>query len=189
MEKGKKILHLDWMFSETKMGRIGTAIVIIFSISFTLVNVLVSMMLLKHSYQLSIYPSFLCFLLVFYAMKKKLPSRKSIMVFIIIYSVLNVMLLVSVINTNGRPFPFILVLEPLFLFILVLFILIMGKIIAETKYQTWVFLITGVLLVLMGFILAFPNNPIVSIFQPGSNEIDLLDSIVPSEVVFNLFMF
>lgn len=189
MKNGKKNASIDSIFSQSKMGLIGTIIVIIFSISFTFVNILLSIVLLNHSYQLSIYPSFLGFSLVYYALKKRLPSKRIILSFITLYSLFNAALLALISVVNGVRFSLILFLEPAFFLPIVLFTWLIGNVIDGSRFQILAFIIIGGFLVILGFILAFPNNSIVAIFQPASEKIDLLDSIVPSDLVYNIFLF
>ncbi|MHA1794403.1 MAG: hypothetical protein ACTSVI_17335 [Promethearchaeota archaeon] len=162
-----------------------------FSIIVTIVNVLIAFIILKHSFPLSIFPAINSFLIIYKSVKNKMPRKKHLLLFSMVYYVFLTcaLLILSGYNNIGKP-NFSLLLEPIFFIPVTFLILKLKKKIPSSKYISIVNVIVGGTLITFSIILMIPGNPIIEFFEnPKTGYWDFLDSHVSPKTIVGLLFF
>jgi len=184
-------MYFHSLFPSNKSGISLTICLFLASLTYFLINLLISILIMHHSFPLSIYPAFSAFIIGYFLFNGEIPSRSKLAIFIIVYMVFEAILIwVLSITRDFVPARFLILLEPVLFFpAAILFYSLRGVISRET-YFTVVIFVVGLLMLIIDFISLFPGNMVTSYFLnvPGGN-FNFIDTRVPSVVVYNLYLY
>ena len=172
------------------VGQAGKINLALLATSFTIFNVLLNFFLLNHSYPLSLYPAFFAFIMVGYAVKDRIPNIRILVFFIILYSTFILFAIFFFSTRNGVAVDFTLALEIVYFLPLAIVIFLIYRIL-KVKIEKFIaifFIIIGIIFIMITFICVFPGNFVLSFFK-AENTINFVDALVPSELMFNVFLY
>ncbi|MHA1683448.1 MAG: hypothetical protein ACTSUE_21090 [Promethearchaeota archaeon] len=146
---------------------------------------------LGHSYPLSLYPALCCFFLAYHLVKGKLPSRKPIAIFIILFMSYIATLITAFSTVHGiGTFNFFLLFEPAYFFLVPSIFSAIKTHVDRKKFTPTMFFIIGTTMVILVFISMVPGNPLVEGIITGYDRAgNLLDATVPIEKILDLYFF
>ena len=170
------------------MSKSDAKMIAIISLSYTALNLCISLFLFRDISPMSIYPASIAFVTTFYLFKERLPVKKEIAIFLCIYQVAIIMGCIIMAMQNGLPaMDFSKFLEPVFFLPVVAIIFLLTSAMNHQKVIPRFYLVCGVVFVAIAAFSILPDNPIIKLMSNGGVDYQLIDAMVPAALVISVY--
>jgi hypothetical protein len=161
----------------------------IISLSYTALNICISLLLFRDASPMSIYPAFVAFVTTFYLIKQRLPVKKEIAIFLCIYQVVIITGCIIMALQNGmQAMDFSKFLEPAFAVPVVAIFLLLPSAMNHQKVIPRLYLACGVVFVAIATFSIIPGNPVTKLMLNGGADYVLIDATITATLVVNMYL-
>src|SRR5271157_267257 len=186
---------VDGQSMPPEMHKNDARMIAVISLSYTALNLCMSLFLLRDVNPMSIYPASIAFITACYFLKKRLPSKKGIVIFLCIYEIAVVFGCIIMAMQNGLlAIDFSKLLEPAFFLPLVALIFFLASAMKHRQVIPRMYFACGLVFVAVAVVSIIPGNPVIVLLNQGaitlgnSAYFQLIDANAPASLAIGVYL-
>lgn len=173
------------------IGKSEAKFLAIISLSYTTLNLCISLFFFRDVYPMSIYPTLISFITVFFYIKERLPGKKVTAIFLCLYQVAIIIGCIIMAMQNGIEaihIDFSKFLEPVFFLPLIAIIFLLANAMNHQQVIPRMYLVCGFVFVVVAVFSLIPGNPLIMLMKNSDIDYQLIDANVPAALVINIYL-